>query len=275
MADDPAAPPVESADEQVDPTAAAVPEESRQPEATAAGRTIGANKIAPAPPAGAVHVQPSHAPPLLLSIVLTLLTGVVTCGSVLMFTGPGWGARIFGLLSKHPEWSFWLCSAAAGLLLVLYVLDFSYWQGRWRRAKRLLLLIFAGLLALGTLFSANKYPAAPLGLYLCAVPVYFYAVRRGLFPAPRYSDAAFLHAMGTALGVNCAVTLFGWFGWVLSGNWYSDSLSQKYALDMGCHVVSKCLAGYLMWFAPFIIAVCCFVFAVVSGEPPATVNLLS
>jgi hypothetical protein len=74
MADDPAAPPVESADAQVDPTAAAVPEESRQPEATAAGRTIGANKIAPAPPAVPLGLYQCHEPEYFYSVGRGLFT---------------------------------------------------------------------------------------------------------------------------------------------------------------------------------------------------------
>jgi hypothetical protein len=92
------------------------------------------------------------------------------------------------------------------------------------------------------------------------------------------------NSMSRALGATCLVTATGWFVWVGNGNWYGAALSAQYADDMGCHdtlpaaktfdteagysaakkaLTSQCLAGYLMWFTPFIVAVCCFVFAVV------------
>ena len=49
----------------------------------------------------------------------------------------GWGAEVFTALTEGSGWWRLLLGGGLFALLVLYVLDVSYWTGAWRHLQRL------------------------------------------------------------------------------------------------------------------------------------------
>ena len=146
---------------------------------------------------------------------------------------------------------------------------------RTQGIKDCLLLVVAAGLIIGALMSARNYPALPLSLFICGELFWFWCLK-SLYPTPpkplpgepdvrpRYRASDFLYNVAWSLLISSLCLIAYWtVWWKVNDNFWNDSVSQRYAKLMGCTEHTKCLAGYLLWFAPFVFAVTSFVFSVV------------
>jgi hypothetical protein len=66
----------------------------------------------------------------------------------------------------NPQFFRVFISLAAVAILVLYILDFSYWKGRWHHMKHYAVMFVAAAVFIGLFLAGKTYPIAPLVLLL-------------------------------------------------------------------------------------------------------------
>ena len=77
------------------------------------------------------------------SIFILAMTAVPALGCVLLFSASGYGVTVYTWLVAHEDSSNTMIGLAMGLLLLLYLADFTYWQLYWQGIKDVLLLLVA------------------------------------------------------------------------------------------------------------------------------------
>jgi hypothetical protein len=178
---------------------------------------------------GRISLSPFH--------VLSLVAACVMPHAmfILSFSLMGFGARVFYNLVTNG-WLFYpLTLSAVGILVVLYLLDVSYWEAPpavW--ARRLLLTFAAGTVVFGGLVASKEYPYAPLLLLFFLAPGYWWLLQRHVFVRWPLSD--FLRALAHALLLLSTLIAALWIAWVLSGNPWDVPNKRRYMLHMRCCV---------------------------------------
>eukprot|EP00937_MAST-01D_sp_MAST-1D-sp2_P000257 g257.t1 len=228
-----------------------------------------------------------------------ILTAISVCcmgAFAYLFSGIGQGLWVYDTLRQYSGLSATLVFGAFFIVLVLYLLDFSYWDPatdpRWCRLRTALLFAAFLSFALGSLLSANRYGPAPMVVYLFAVPMITFTLRRTVFA--RAPTVRFLKASGGALFLSALLLLVVWVVWVASDHWWHE-VKPEYAAKVHCVLSASsgaasastsagascaadastesaasasasdtryqtCLVAYLVWFAPMMAAMLCGVF---------------
>ena len=116
-------------------------------------------------------------------VVAQLCYLLLTLLYVLLFSAAfSAGPYVFNALNVETWVSRLLWGASLGLLLLLYVFDFSYWPGsagRWARRVGVGLVLLG--VVLGGLLLSSAYPAFPMGMYLLCLPLFSLFLRGSLF----------------------------------------------------------------------------------------------
>ena len=116
-------------------------------------------------------------------VVAQLCYLLLTLLYVLLFSAAfSAGPYVFNALNVETWVSRLLWGASLGLLLILYVFDFSYWPGsagRWARRVGVGLVLLG--VVLGGLLLSSAYPAFPMGMYLLCLPLFSLFLRGSLF----------------------------------------------------------------------------------------------
>ena len=202
---------------------------------------------------------------LLLSCLIIVSTNL---GFMMIFSDAfGWGAVTYKALS----FEFWITqtswSVAVGILLVLYLLDFSYWGGCigiW--ARRLFVAVAMACMVAGAIVSAERFTYLPAAVYVLGLPLLCLFLRKTLL-APASVSAA-LSILGIDFGLASATSLVVWCSWVAMGNMWNAENREEWKDQVNCENRTHdqevgnvvCLAAFMLWFSPLIIAAVSFVF---------------
>ena len=128
-------------------------------------------------------------------VVAQLCYLLLTLLYVLLFSAAfSAGPYVFNALNVETWVSRLLWGASLGLLLLLYVFDFSYWPGsagRWARRVGVGLVLLG--VVLGGLLLSSAYPAFPMGMYLLCLPLFSLFLRGSLLREARRGPLAPLH----------------------------------------------------------------------------------
>ena len=200
-----------------------------------------------------------------VTLALIVVVGVPVAGAFALFSGIGFGDDTYRSLHRHYELCDDIFLAGVAFLLLVYLLDISYWRGTLGCiARRVSFTLGFGGLAAGAVLATEKYPAAPFALFTLATPLYIGAARRIFFGWMRRpgDNALFLLGLAISTAVVSCIGLFVWLWWVFGGDlagfhvqphlWNKET-RQKFGQQMGCpDPLSDCLEAYLLWFAPFI-----------------------
>ena len=115
---------------------------------------------------------------LLRSLMLVLLLLPVGVLFGILFTSRGWGATV---VIKLEPW-YWLsqiiAASGVGLIVLLYLLDFSYWKGIWATIRTVLLILSILVITAGSILMAREYAALPMLVFLLLVPIYVALCRK-------------------------------------------------------------------------------------------------
>jgi hypothetical protein len=107
---------------------------------------------------------------------------------VVLFSAVGRGDEVFIYLSERSDWAFPAAMAGFVLFLLLYIFDFNYWEGCWRGVyfvgvgATVILMVLAGIL------SARDYPALPMAIFMCGIPLYFWIIQKLVLSPPSLSN---------------------------------------------------------------------------------------
>ena len=95
-----------------------------------------------------------------------------------------------------------------GVVLVMYLLDFSYWKGVWIQVRTVLLVLAGLALAAGCILMAREYAALPMLCFLLTVPAYIYMLNKTVWKHvdPYY----FLSSLSPALLVMGICGIIAW-----------------------------------------------------------------
>ena len=182
-----------------------------------------------------------------LVALLTLLTALPYAAFVTAFSIMGAGEAFYESLATRG--SLWrpLTLTAALLLLLLYLLDVSYWERPllvWTR--RILLSTAASLVCIGALLATDEYPYGPLLIFFLIAPAYWWVIYAGLYTTRHLPAPTFLRALCTALLSLSTAAASIWLGWVLAGNNWDDESKAGYMMAMrACCLEPEALLTYL------------------------------
>ena len=154
-----------------------------------------------------------------------------------------------------------------GILLVLYLLDFSYWGGCigvW--ARRLFVAVAMACIVAGAIVSAERFTYLPAAVYVLGLPLLCLFLRKTLL-APASVSAA-LSILGIDFGLASVTSLVVWCSWVAMGNMWNAENREEWKDQVNCEDRTHdqeagnvvCLAAFMLWFSPLIIAAVSFVF---------------
>eukprot|EP00937_MAST-01D_sp_MAST-1D-sp2_P002690 g2690.t1 len=119
---------------------------------------------------------------LCVTLALAALVGIPVAGAFALFSGIGFGDATYRSLHRHYALCDEVFAGGAALLVLIYLLDVSYWRGTLGRlARRVLVTAGAAGLAAGGVLATEKYPAAPFALFVLAVPLYIAFVHAACF----------------------------------------------------------------------------------------------
>ena len=147
-----------------------------------------------------------------------------------------------------------------GILLVLYLLDFSYWGGCigiW--ARRLFVGVAMACMVAGAIVSAERFTYLPAAVYVLGLPLLCLFLRKTLL-APASVSAA-LSILGIDFGLASVTSLVVWISWVAMGNMWNAENREEWKDQVSCENRTHdqevgnvvCLAAFMLWFSPLII----------------------
>ena len=216
------------------------------------------------------------------SALLLLLNGGAMVAFVFLFSGMGEGLSVFDLLLDHYSLGKALGGGGVVALLLLYIFDATYWDPVEspiaHRVKHVVVCGAFTSIAVGFIFAAKnpRFAMAPMALFMVVVPAFTVGVKRYLFRATPLPH--FLSSMSVALLV-CSVLLGAiWVSWAADGHWWGPAIKLEYAWHVcpalaAGHTVAlaqgdaghklHCLVAYLIWFAPMMASIACFLFGCV------------
>ena len=115
-------------------------------------------------------------------------------------------------------------------MLVLYLLDVSYWEGValvWLR--RVCLSVTGVILLLGATMATGDMPYAPIILFLLLMPLYWQLLLKKL----KTQLAAYLISLSVVQLILAVGGMAAWAIWVFTGNSWEAS-KGKFIFQMGC-----------------------------------------
>ena len=98
-----------------------------------------------------------------------------------LFTARGWGGTVVRTLEPYYSLSRMITAGGLGFIILLYLLDFSYWKGVWKVVRAVCLILSVLVIATGCILMAREYAAFPMLMYLMLVPAYVVLCKRTCF----------------------------------------------------------------------------------------------
>ena len=87
-----------------------------------------------------------------------------------------------GLIRLY-DFYFIVGGGGAAIFVMLYLLDFTYWdEGFWLFLKNVLLAVGAILCCIGALMATKDYPGTPPLLFMLAIPMILFKIKSSLYP---------------------------------------------------------------------------------------------
>ena len=202
---------------------------------------------------------------ILLSCVVIMATNI---GFIAIFSDAfGWGAKTYHALTIE----FWISqsswAAALGILVVLYLLDFSYWDGfAGRLSRRVFVLVAVACMVGGAIISAERFTYLPAAVYVLGLPLLCLFMRKTLFYDASASAAMII--LGIDFGLASMTSLTIWISWVAMGNTWNAANREEWKRQVNCEARTYdqekgnivCLAAFMLWMSPLIISAISFVF---------------
>lgn len=220
--------------------------------------------------------------------VLNRTTLLLACNAIAVsifvtaLSGVGYGVEMFDATRDYYYTTYYCLTGAAFLMLSMYLLDFSYWDGSMIHVKNLLLFTTGCATCAGSIVATRHYPVAPLGMFVCLVPYYVGMIKKLLYT--KTDLANFMHCVAFSLTVTGMAVCAGWCYW-----WYSRSLlwtgqtKLDYSIKLRCDTIEltnkqiggdatptptyayksgegACMAAFLVWVSPFMIGIACLIF---------------
>ena len=115
------------------------------------------------------------------AVVLALVGGIVSA-FLFLFTDLGVVSTVFSTLTENRDSLFMIALALFGgafiMLVLMYMMDCSYWSEKMRFARRFLLFVVALMLGGATIASTRDVPAAPLCFFFLVLPFVLFKLRR-------------------------------------------------------------------------------------------------
>lgn len=110
-----------------------------------------------------------HAVRALLLYIILLLPAFVFG---VLFTSTGYGRVVIQQLTPYYGISKFVALGGVGLLVIMYLLDMSYWKGAFKIVRGVLLVIAGLIIVAGGILMSREYAALPMLVFLMMVPVY-------------------------------------------------------------------------------------------------------
>lgn len=89
-----------------------------------------------------------------------------------LFTSTGYGKTVIHALTPYYGISKYVALGGVGLLIIMYLLDMSYWKGPFKIVRDVLLVIACLIIVSGGILMSREYAALPMLVFLMLVPVY-------------------------------------------------------------------------------------------------------
>ena len=105
---------------------------------------------------------------LLLYLILALPAFVFG----VLFTSRGYGKTVIQTLTPYYGISKYVALGGIGLLVIMYLLDMSYWKGAFKVVRGVLLIVAGLIIVAGGILMSREYAALPMLVFLMMVPVY-------------------------------------------------------------------------------------------------------
>lgn len=109
---------------------------------------------------------------ILRSVLLYFILSLPAFVFGVLFTSRGYGQTVINSLTPYYGISKFVALGGLGLLLILYLLDMSYWKGGFKVARTVLLIIAGIIIVSGGILMSREYAALPMLVFLMMVPVY-------------------------------------------------------------------------------------------------------
>uniref|UniRef100_A0A7S2E4A6 Uncharacterized protein n=1 Tax=Haptolina brevifila TaxID=156173 RepID=A0A7S2E4A6_9EUKA len=182
------------------------------------------------------------------------------------------------------EWKPWATyGSTVGALVLLYLMDISYWEGPKGALARRLCVTGAIVLCMGSaLLSMSRFPILPLCLFLILLPMTALFLRHTLFRPNLSVDVSYV--LGINLIVTAFVVLLVWILWLFGAwtntenHWYENrkvfgehaqcnATTESGSWYAATHYVPEhdafiCLAAFLLWVSPLILSAVSFMLGV-------------
>ena len=155
------------------------------------------------------------------------------------------------------------------LLLLMYLLDFSYWGGFiGATLRRLGISVVVACIVASCLLLAKAYPSMPMALFVLGLPLYMWLIRKTVFA--HNSIASFFYTASGCTAIASCIALGIWIAWLLSPPGYLYNAETKRIFNRLMHCdeddarVPICLAAFMLWISPLVNAGICLVLALVT-----------
>lgn len=166
--------------------------------------------------------------------------------------------------------------SAAALLLLLYLLDFSYWKGPFGvLLRRVGVLAIVILVAIGSLLLIDDFPVLPLSVAMLLLPFAALFLRTTLYASNNASDVSCV--MGINFVTSALIVLIIWMCWLfgawttVNNHWFENrayfiEAARCYHSEWANETMTTvsdgstvCLAAFLLWASPLMLfAICIF-----------------
>jgi len=126
-----------------------------------------------------------------------------------LFTSKGYGKTVVRTLEPWYWLSRIIAAGGFGMILLLYLLDFSYWKGIFRTIRTVLVMLSGFVIVAGGILMAREYAALPMLVFLMLVPVYIQLCRKTCWKDT--DNYYFLSSLSPALLVLGIMGMSTWF----------------------------------------------------------------
>ena len=219
-----------------------------------------------------------EAPPPRLSVPLALLTvtimTLIAMAVVALLSDTfGAGRHVLDELLSFGAQSEALLLLVAIIVVLLYVLDISYWSGALGRlARRLTYLSLTVIVCVLCISLVRSLPYFPLAVFIFLMPLAGLAIRITALRSQTPANVA--QTLGAAFVVAAVACLFVWLLWI-AGAWTDgdnrwQSVKEEFSELAHCNETDKhggeqpagytvvdgvaiCTAAFLLWVSPFIV----------------------
>ena len=186
-----------------------------------------------------------------MALVSSLVFAVIVAFSDVFSTGP----TMIEALVDFGGYNTVIFVLVCAMVVTLYLLDISYWQGGFGKVLRALcaLLLTLATIALG-ISLVREYPYLPLCIFILLLPVAVLVISATILRNQSASSSAW--ALGLAFSVSSILSLTLWVAWVFgvwgggaNGNNYWHDNRAEFAQLALCNDTLQCMhvhwAGWL------------------------------